>query len=148
MADQLAGMRTALMAESAPVWLPNALHALILACLARLVARLEDLVRLWQAGLLPPLPTVTAPARRRTPSPARTRPAQRHTRARRNGRRCAETPARAPSIRIPTSRATPQCAASRPTHAPRPRKSHDPPRPNHAHPPRKTPLAGGVSARP
>lgn len=42
-----------------------ALHALILSALARLVARLENLVQLWQAGLLPPHPAT--PARRTNP---------------------------------------------------------------------------------
>ena len=42
-----------------------ALHALILSALARLVARLENLVQLWQAGLLPSHPAT--PASRATP---------------------------------------------------------------------------------
>jgi len=54
LADQTAALRTAILAEDAPCWLPDAVHALIMACLARIFGRLEDMIRLWQAGILPP----------------------------------------------------------------------------------------------
>lgn len=54
LAESLASLRHAATATQAPAWLPATLHALILACLARLIGRLEDMVQLWRAGLLPP----------------------------------------------------------------------------------------------
>ncbi len=54
-----------------------ALHALILATLVRIVARLDHMVTLWAAGQLP-LPAPAKPRPARTPSPRRphTRTAQ------------------------------------------------------------------------
>jgi hypothetical protein len=54
LADSVATLRIATLATPAQAWLPAAIHALILACLARVLGRLEDMIRLWQAGLLPP----------------------------------------------------------------------------------------------
>ena len=56
LAHQVAGLRAAAEADAAPGWLPAALHALIMACLARLFGRLEQIIRLWQEGdlALPP----------------------------------------------------------------------------------------------
>lgn len=73
LADTVASLRAATMATPAHAWLPAAIHALVLACLARLFGRLEEMIRLWQAGLLPP------PAQR-----SRTAPASRPRAARRN----------------------------------------------------------------
>lgn len=56
LADEVARLGTATTSVPAPVWLPDAVHALIMACLARLFGRLEEMIRLWQAGLLPPPP--------------------------------------------------------------------------------------------
>jgi hypothetical protein len=67
--DSLAALRTATLAAPAPAWLPAAIHALILACFARIFACLEDMLAQWQAGIFPPPP----PAR--AASPARDRPA-------------------------------------------------------------------------
>ena len=45
----------------AQCWLPASLHALILACFARLFGRLEQLLHLWQTAGFPP-PAVRAPS--------------------------------------------------------------------------------------
>jgi hypothetical protein len=58
LADEVARLGAATTSVPAPVWLPDAVHALILACLARLFGRLEEMIRLWQAGLLPPPPAL------------------------------------------------------------------------------------------
>jgi hypothetical protein len=54
LAEQAAGMREAAQASRAPRWLPDALHAMLMALLARLFTRLEDMIQLWQSGLLLP----------------------------------------------------------------------------------------------
>jgi hypothetical protein len=54
LSESLAALRATLVAAPAPAWLPNTVHALILACFVRVFARLEKMVALWQAGLLPP----------------------------------------------------------------------------------------------
>ena len=46
--------------------LSNALHTLIAALFARIFGRLEELLRLWQTGLLPPPPVRQAPTSRVT----------------------------------------------------------------------------------
>ena len=48
-------------------WLPRSLHALILAALARVFGRLEQLLLLWQAGQLP-TPKSRPPERREGPT--------------------------------------------------------------------------------
>jgi len=74
--DQLATLRASAEAIPAPAWLPEALHALILACLLRLFGRLESMISHWQAGLLPPppQPRLASPARHAAPRPAPPRP--------------------------------------------------------------------------
>ena len=49
LATQLASMRAAAEAHTGRCWLTRALEAMIMAALARIFARLENLVRLWQA---------------------------------------------------------------------------------------------------
>jgi len=53
LADTVASLRVATLATQAHACVPAAIHALILACLARIFGRLEDMIRAWQAGLLP-----------------------------------------------------------------------------------------------
>ena len=53
LASQLAQLHTAASAADAPCWLPDSVHALIMACLARIFGRLEQLLQLWQTGSLP-----------------------------------------------------------------------------------------------
>lgn len=43
LADEVARLGTATTSVPAPVWLPDAVHALIMACLARLFGRLEEM---------------------------------------------------------------------------------------------------------
>jgi len=63
LADQFASLRAAVTAHPGRSWLPNALEAMIIACLARIFDQLEQLIRLWQTGALPPLPIRTTPHR-------------------------------------------------------------------------------------
>ncbi len=72
LADEVARLGTATTSVPAPVWLPDAVHALIMACLARLFGRLEEMIRLWQAGLLPP-PPAPRPANHQPHRPAHAR---------------------------------------------------------------------------
>lgn len=67
MADQLAGLRAITSADAPRRMLPNALHTLIMAILARLFARLEQVFLLWQAGQLPPPPASRKQAHAATP---------------------------------------------------------------------------------
>ncbi len=65
--------------EAAHAGLVAALHALILATLARLLTRLEHMLDLWQAGLLPiPTPRAPRPVADATPHP-RARATRRRT---------------------------------------------------------------------
>ena len=68
--DKIARLRdTAQAPEENCAWIPDAIHALIMAALARIFTRLEQMIRLWQAGQLPP-PQGHDPASA-TPSPTR-----------------------------------------------------------------------------
>ncbi len=75
LATGCAELRRSVEATMAPAWLPDAVHDLIVAMLVRILGRLEDMIALWQAGLLPP-PTPSArttnPTPRRTPASDRT----------------------------------------------------------------------------
>ena len=68
LAAQLAQLHTAIQAQETCFWLPAAVHALIMACLARIFSRLDQMLALWHVGLLPPpafratAPPVTARA--------------------------------------------------------------------------------------
>ena len=53
LADQLAGLRAATPSNDGRGMLPAALHALIAAIFARIFDRLEQIILLWQSGLLP-----------------------------------------------------------------------------------------------
>ena len=77
--DQIARLHGAVRTQERCAWIPQAVHTLILACLSRIFARLEQLVLLWQAGELPAPPprTATRPTARRDSARA----------VRRNGRR-------------------------------------------------------------
>ena len=76
LSDQLAGLCTTLTAGEAPCWMPDRVHALIIACLARIFARLENVLTLWQAGQLPPLPPRPASTAPRTQNPRAPGPRQ------------------------------------------------------------------------
>ncbi len=66
LAESVASLRVAMLATPAHACVPTAIHALILACLARILGRLEDMIRAWQAGQLPP-PTQRPRTARATP---------------------------------------------------------------------------------
>ena len=53
LADQFASLRADFAASPHRGWLPSALHALILACLAHIFGRLDQIFLLLQAGALP-----------------------------------------------------------------------------------------------
>ena len=125
---QIAGLRSSALAQERYVWIPAAIHALIIACLARIFASLERLVALWQSGLLPPpqpsrpsrtpRPSCPRPSRRRTPGLRRVRPrsvsrnaARRHTVHRLPSRTANPCPIPAPQARPAAFRPT----AFRPT---------------------------------
>jgi len=61
LAEGFASLRRAAEAQPAQGWMPSSVHALIMACLVRIFARLEDIIRAWQDGTLTP-PPVRAPA--------------------------------------------------------------------------------------
>ena len=130
--DQIARLRQAAQVEESCAWLPASVHALIMACLARIFARLEQFLLLWQSGNLP-----APPIRRAHPSPSRhlppcDRPCDPQPRAARSSN-AAPRPERPPPIRvrqdIPHTIATPVATSARPS-APtrlRPRQGRAPP---------------------
>ena len=63
LAGQFAALRATTATTPKGAWIPAPVHALIMACLARIFGRLEQLVLLWQAGNLP------TPATRPTSTP-------------------------------------------------------------------------------
>lgn len=119
LAQGLAQLRESTAAIPAPFWLPGAVHALILACLARIFGRLENLIALWQSGTLPspPVPRATTPRA----SAARTRnPRRRAPRPRAKRRAASEHP---DSVHTPHREPAP-----RPAPAPKHRSTaRDPP---------------------
>ena len=125
LADQMAQLHTALRAEGTCAWLPEAVHALIAAFLARIFGRLEQLLQLWQSGNFPaPQPQRPAdPAARPRPPCVRRAPAS----ARSRHRTVASGPA---AIAQPVAAPNPAPAIA-PSGAiipsPRPRSAHDPP---------------------
>ena len=88
--DRIAGLREAARAQDRCAWIPPAIHAAIMAILARLFARLEDMIRLWQAGPLPQGPVPPTALRQCIPAARKTRTARprsaRHARTRRRPR--------------------------------------------------------------
>lgn len=126
----MAGEMRAQADRRAQDWGPvAALHALLLATLARLVGRLETIFLAWQQGQLPP------PARARTPAnAAQPRPHAPHASARRRSQMPGR--ARTPPAMIPT------CRAARAT-CPRLLPASDHPRPV-AH----TALSGPIFSNP
>ena len=136
LAERVGTLRAGLESESVPFWMPAVLHAMIIACLVRLFGRLEEIMRLWQAGALPALPPPHR-AVRMSVSSRKHHPRQRTTR--RTARRLTATPGdRIVSVRAPWLRAmrAHRPAADLPT--PRhlyPRLPRAPPRASH--PPRR-----------
>ena len=114
LAEKLATMRAAAMPDPAHGGLATAVHALI----ATFIARLLDLVLLWQSGQLPPPPArhPTQP-RRSTPAAARRQsPTGRRTRV----RRAAPATTAAPrAARAKNAHGTPACTASPRRHSAR-----------------------------
>ncbi|MCC6719260.1 MAG: hypothetical protein IT555_15360 [Acetobacteraceae bacterium] len=107
--DAIARLRGTAQAEESCAWSPYGIHALIMACLVRLFARLEQIFQLWESGNLPP-PPIRAPS---------FEPAMRATRppvVRSSGHRRARH--RRPASRRVTARGPARGrAAARPRHA-------------------------------
>jgi len=53
LSDKIARLRTTAQAQEKCAWIPASIHDLIMACLTRIFAQLEQMVALWQAGCLP-----------------------------------------------------------------------------------------------
>ena len=82
LADHLASLRDDTAGGPIGGWLPEVLHALILAALTRIFGRLEQLLQLWQTGALPaPQPRATS-GHTATPRTPLTRARIRHPRTR------------------------------------------------------------------
>lgn len=126
--DKIAGLHRSVLAQEKCALLPAAVHALIMACLARIFTRLEELLRLWQAGMLPiaapqgaaPLPPrhATASGRLRRRAPTNTPPKN------------AQADAATIAARQPVPGAEPAFLPSRPAMSvpcPRRRSARDPP---------------------
>lgn len=104
LADQFAGSRAAAASNDARGWLPACLHAMIMALLARVFARLEHLVLQCQAGQFPQCAYPQAPCTSATLQPLylSTRAEPRHQPGSR--RTCAAMPCAA-AIAVPAIRA-------------------------------------------
>ena len=140
-------MREAAQADSARGGVQAALEALVMACLARLFARLENLIRLWQSGQLV-VPAI-APGANAHPVSTPALPIRR-ARRRTTGRRCIPsrepTDGVSPAENLPLAR-TRHVALRAPTHyrqagpsgavvlSLRPRSARAPPRPAPVMPP-------------
>lgn len=72
LAEQCASLRAAAQADAQRGWLRSSLHVLIMACLARIFGRLEQLLLLWQSGALPPPQPASRRASHRVPIVDRT----------------------------------------------------------------------------
>lgn len=75
--DKIAHLRRTAQAQEKCVWIPSAIHTLIMAALARIFGRLEQIFQLWQSGTLPtpPADASRAPARARPVRPPAAGPA-------------------------------------------------------------------------
>ena len=135
LADQFAGLRAIPTTPNAVSRiLSTALHTLIAAIFARIFDRLEQILLLWQAGTLVPLPPASCLAK-----PPRVRPPAVH-RAIRHPRAIPAPAALIRALKQTTPAAQPRRATSlrrhpRPNPRPRPQPAHDPPPapPSHPH---------------
>ncbi len=123
---QIARLQGAFLTQEKCAWIPNAIHALIIACLARIFARLEQILLQWQSEQLPLPQPLQAPS---------------HTAARQDSARAPRRPTSNRRHRAPTTSTTPgnipewtpsvpSQARSAPTHPPRwrpPSNSRAPP---------------------
>lgn len=107
LADQVARLRASATGTPAPIWLPDALHAAIMALLARIFGRLEAMIQLWQAGLLPPPTPRTTTASTKRHELATFTPRQNSVRRRAEFASSRSLVAPAPSHATATPRATP-----------------------------------------
>ncbi len=126
--DKIAHLRRTAQAQEKCAWIPSAIHALIMAALARIFGRLENIFQLWQAGTLPapPVRRSVAPARTGTARPISRRPISRRSASRACRRApaihsCSTLPAALhpdPAIPIPATRPGNKRRRSRPPRPP------------------------------
>ena len=131
--DQFTRINQALQAQEKCAWVPAAIHNLIMAILARIFGRLDQMLQLWQAGALPAPPIRAIPNGTQAGDPTHRQypPAMRAPRHRPHP---ATRPAEHRRARIATARSIPapdrtQGAAPSSTIVPpaRPRPARDPP---------------------
>ena len=128
LAGQFAALRATTATTPKGAWIPAPVHALIMACLARIFGRLEQLMLLWHACCLPAPPSPRTPKCRNPSSVPHSRaPArQAHRPASALGQlKAADRSSHAkPAMHAPT----PRPAASRPiASSSRPHAARDPP---------------------
>ena len=127
LADQLAGLRATTPSNDGRGTVPAALHALIAAIFARIFDRLEQILALWQAGLLPPSPAAHSQARDTAPAAAQHRPAAAVLRqnnaypAARHNHSHPQIPAANPAVRARILPFAARPASAAPSQQPRPR---------------------------
>ena len=134
--DRFTRINQALQAQEKCAWVPAAIHTLIMAILARLFGRFDQMLQLWQAGALPapPIRAIPNDTPGDDPTHRQCRPATRAPRHRpRPATRQAES-AQHLRARMATARSIPapdrtQSLASANTIVPpaRPRPARDPP---------------------
>ena len=106
LAAQLAQLHTAIQAQETCFWLPAAVHALIMACLARIFSRLDQMLALWHVGLLPP------PALRATAPPVTARAPQAPKHKSNNRISRARAPSLLPPCVVPSTTKNPRLRAA------------------------------------
>ena len=124
LAAQLAQLHHAPLGREKCAWVPAAVHDLIITWLTRIFASLEQLVRLWQAGQLPPPPIRTAvPRTDRQNTPRHVRPPASRRRAIRRATHRGRT-----SLACHVPAGSPELAPRQAIAPPaRPRPARDPP---------------------
>ena len=136
LAAHCAGLHQVALAGTRGGMLRFSLHTMIAAILARIFARLEHLIQLWQTGQLPPLPQATSRTQSPHPDSAQTPAARAHTpRTRRTANHRARTTAapgpahKRPTRHQPPPAQNPATAPSRTFGTARPRSARAPPIP-------------------
>ena len=133
LANQLAGLRAATTSNDDRGWLPAPLHALIMACLARIFSRLEQILQLLQTGQLPQIQSQTRdtshPPSHRNSRNAPVPHAARQTTRLAKWDQKAPGPSResVPHAPPPEARLFVRLPCTHTAPAPRPHPAHDPP---------------------
>ena len=133
LAGQFAALRaTAAIPPTGGGWIPASVQALIMACLARIFGRLEQIFLLWQSASLPPPASPRAPnpahriAVQRPRTPGRLHRRSKSARHRQSATSQSATSRATPALRAPNQ--APRVASSSPiTSATCPHAARDPP---------------------